>query len=65
MDLKKIFGSVLTILGVIVVLYACAAFLSDGREILGFSVGKGEAIVPFMVGIVFLLSGISLIKSTS
>jgi hypothetical protein len=62
MDIKKIFGSTLTILGIIVVLYACMAFLSDGRQMLGFSVDKYESIVPFLVGLVFLLSGISLIK---
>jgi uncharacterized membrane protein len=62
MDIKKIFGSTLTILGIIVVLYACIAFLSDGRSILGFEVDKLEAMVPFIVGLVFLLSGISLIK---
>jgi hypothetical protein len=62
MDIKKIFGSTLTILGIIVVLYACIAFLSDGRRILGFEVDKLEALVPFIVGLVFLLSGISLIK---
>jgi uncharacterized membrane protein len=62
MDIKKIFGSTLTILGIIVVLYACIAFLSDGRPILGFEVDKLEAMVPFIVGLVFLLSGISLIK---
>jgi uncharacterized membrane protein len=61
-DLKKIFGSVLTILGVVVVLYACAAFLSDGRVMLGFSVSKGESAVPFLVGLVFFLSGVSLIR---
>ncbi len=61
-DLKKIFGSVLTILGVVVVLYACAAFLSDGRMMLGFSVSKAESAVPFIVGLVFFLAGVSLIR---
>jgi uncharacterized membrane protein len=61
-DLKKIFGSVLTILGTVVVLYACAAFLSDGRTLLGFSVSKTESIVPFIVGLVFFMSGVSLIR---
>lgn len=64
MDLKKIFGSTLTIMGIILVLYACVAFLSDGKVILGLSVSKWEAIVPFLVGIVFLSSGIKLIKNS-
>jgi hypothetical protein len=62
MDIKKIFGSTLTVLGIIIVLFACAAFLSDGEPVLGFSVNKTESMVPFLVGLVFLLSGISLIK---
>ncbi len=64
MDLKKIFGAVLTVLGIGMVLFACAAFLSDGRPTLGFSVTKGESAVPFVVGLVFLLAGVSLIRST-
>jgi hypothetical protein len=62
MDIKKVFGSTLTILGIIVVLFACIAFLSDSRPVLGFTVDKMESLVPFLVGLVFLLSGISLIK---
>lgn len=62
-DLKSIFGTLLTILGVIIVLYACVAFLSDGKVILGLSVNKTESIVPFLVGLVFFGSGIGLIKS--
>jgi hypothetical protein len=46
----------------VVVLYACAAFLSDGRTLLGFSVSKTESIVPFIVGLVFFMSGVSLIR---
>ncbi len=64
LDLKKIFGSVLTILGTVVVLFACAAFLSDGRMMLGFSINKAESIVPFLVGLVFFLAGVSLIRQT-
>ncbi len=64
MEIKKIFGSTLTILGIIVVLYACVAFLSDGKEVFGLSVSKWEALVPFLVGVVFLSSGISLLKNS-
>ncbi|MFN8357418.1 MAG: hypothetical protein U0Y10_23375 [Spirosomataceae bacterium] len=60
-NLKKFFGSFLTILGVVVVLFACVAFLSDGKPVLGMSVTKWESIVPFLVGLVFLVTGVSLI----
>lgn len=60
-NLKKFFGSFLTILGIVVVLFACVAFLSDGKPVLGMAVSKWESIVPFLVGIIFLVTGVSLI----
>ncbi|MBC8151912.1 MAG: hypothetical protein H7Z72_03285 [Bacteroidetes bacterium] len=61
-NLRRFFGSMLTILGIIVVLYACVAFLSDGKPVLGFSVTKWESAVPFIVGLVFLLTGVNLVR---
>lgn len=52
----------LTILGTIVILYACVAFLSNGKPVLGLSVTKWESAVPFLVGMVFLLTGVSLVR---
>ena len=62
--MKKVFGASLTVLGVAVVLFACVAFLSDGRPVLGMSVTKGESAVPFAVGLVFLIGGLGLIRRT-
>jgi uncharacterized membrane protein len=64
-DLKRLFGSILIILGIIVVLYSCIAFLSDGRTIMGLSVDRFEALAPFIVGIIFLSSGVGLLKSAN
>ncbi len=64
-NLKKFFGSFLTILGVVVVLFACVAFLNDGKPVLGMSVTKWESLVPFLVGLVFLITGVSLIGQSS
>lgn len=58
---KRFFGSLLTILGIAVLLFACIAFLSD-KPILGMTVSKWESIVPFLVGTVFLLTGVNLVK---
>jgi uncharacterized membrane protein len=60
-NLKKFFGSFLTILGIVVVLFACVAFLNDGKPVLGMSVTKWESVVPFLVGVVFLVTGVNLI----
>ncbi|ACT93632.1 MULTISPECIES: hypothetical protein [Dyadobacter] len=58
---KRFFGSLLTILGIAVLLFACVAFLSD-KPVLGLTVSKWESIVPFLVGTVFLLTGVNLVK---
>ncbi|MDJ1466262.1 hypothetical protein QNI19_21180 [Cytophagaceae bacterium DM2B3-1] len=65
LDLKKVFGSVLTVLGIVMVLFACVAFLSDGKAVLGLSVSKWESLVPFVVGFLFFMGGLSLIRQTS
>lgn len=59
---KRFFASLLTILGIIVVLFACVAFLSDDKPVLGLSVTKWESLVPFLVGAVFLLAGVNLVS---
>jgi len=61
--LKRIFGSTLTALGIIMILFTCVLFLSD-NPVLGFTVTKWETLVPFTVGLVFLISGINLISSS-
>ena len=61
-NLRRFFGSMLTILGTIVVLYACVAFLSDGKPVLGLSVTKWESAAPFIVGLIFLLTGVNLVR---
>lgn len=58
---KRFFGALLTILGISVLLFACIAFLSD-KPVLGLTVSKWESIVPFLVGTVFLLTGVNLVK---
>ena len=63
-NLKKFFGSLLLILGVVVVLFACVAYLRDGQPTLGMSVSHWEAVVPFLVGVLFLGIGSGMINRT-
>ncbi|NIJ53049.1 hypothetical protein [Dyadobacter arcticus] len=58
---KRFFGALLTILGIVVLLFACVAFLSE-KPVLGMTVSKWESVVPFLVGTVFLLTGVNLVK---
>ena len=60
-QIKRFFGALLTLLGIAVLLFACVAFLSE-KPVLGLTVSKWESVVPFLVGSVFLLTGVNLIS---
>ena len=64
MNLKRTFGSILTILGIIFIIWASFAFMQGGSSVGNVSVGKWNSIVPFIVGLLFFGSGIGLIKGT-
>ncbi|GAB3196033.1 putative membrane protein [Pontibacter aydingkolensis] len=61
MNMKRTFGGVLLILGIIGIIWGAYAFLMGGD---GVAVGQFTAAVPFIVGLIFFFSGISLIKTT-
>jgi uncharacterized membrane protein len=58
MTIKKILGTVLTILGCVVLIYAASLFLADNIT------NWKELIVSFVLGVIFFSSGIGLIKHT-
>ncbi|MEJ8801940.1 hypothetical protein [Pontibacter sp. H249] len=58
--MKRTFGGVLLILGIIGIIWGAYAFLMGGD---GIAVGQYTAAVPFIVGLIFFFSGISLIKT--
>lgn len=64
MTTSKIFGIVLTILGIFLLLFAGYAVLNDGGNLLGMGLSTWEAAVPFILGIIFFASGIRLIKTS-
>lgn len=60
MNLKRIFGAILTVLGIVGLIYAGVLFAnsSDGiREIRGI-------IIYGILGLIFFISGISLVRTT-
>jgi uncharacterized membrane protein len=65
MDLKQTFGSILTILGIILLIFGAYAFLAGGGSLGDLQLNKLSALVPFIVGLIFFFSGIGLIKRTS
>ncbi|UFH53652.1 hypothetical protein [Spirosoma sp. KNUC1025] len=63
-NFRRFFGASLTIIGVVVVLFALVAFLSDGKAVLGMSISKAESAAPFIVGMIFLVTGVNLVRES-
>jgi len=57
MDLKKIFGPLLTLLGIAGMIYAAFLFLNDESE-------WRPMVVFFVLGLIFFSSGMGLIKNS-
>ena len=60
MNLKRIFGAILTILGIVSLIYAAQVFLSateNTRDI-------RTLVIYGILGLLFFVSGISLVKTT-
>ncbi|SFH28635.1 hypothetical protein SAMN04489864_10853 [Pedobacter insulae] len=57
MNVKRIFGTVLTILGIIGLIYAGVGFVNH-------TIQSRELIVMGVIGVIFFVSGISLVRNT-
>lgn len=64
MNLKRTFGAILTILGIVGVIWGAYAFLAGGDSVGNISMNQFSSAVPFVVGLIFLFTGISLVKET-
>ncbi|HQS04605.1 MAG: hypothetical protein B7X86_04200 [Sphingobacteriales bacterium 17-39-43] len=58
MNLKRIFGTILTVLGIVGLIYAAIGFVQSSE-------GYKSLIVFAVLGIVFFITGIGLVKSTT
>ncbi len=59
MNLKRIFGALLTILGIVGLIYAAVLFVNKGGD------GNLNALITYgIIGLIFFISGISLIRTT-
>ncbi len=60
---RRFFGAFLTILGTIVILYTLVLYLNHGNPTTGMHIKNlGEAVVPFLVGILFFGAGVGLVQ---
>jgi uncharacterized membrane protein len=57
MNVKRIFGTILTILGIIGLIYAGYGFIQHSLQ-------SRELIVAAVIGVIFFISGIGLVKNT-
>ena len=63
MDIIKFLATTLTILGIFLLLIACLIYLKEGGKVLGiFIENKWDSLAPFILGLIFLASGVSMIK---
>jgi len=59
MNLKNIFGTILTVLGIAGLIYGANLFLTDQNE------DWKTTLVAFVLGLIFFSSGLGLIKRTN
>lgn len=57
MNVKRTFGTILTILGIIGIIYAGYGFINHSLQ-------SRELIVAGVIGLIFFVSGIGLVKNT-
>ena len=57
MNVKRIFGTILTILGIVGLIYAGYGFMQNSAD-------SRSLIVSGIIGLIFFVSGISLVRNT-
>ncbi|HKG06899.1 MAG TPA: hypothetical protein VKB19_10600 [Pedobacter sp.] len=57
MNVKRTFGTILTILGIVALIYAGYSFINH-------TIQTRELIVVAIIGVIFFFSGIGLVKNT-
>lgn len=57
MNVKRIFGTVLTILGIVGLIYAGYSFMQHSEDVRGL-------VVAGVIGLIFFVSGIGLVRNT-
>lgn len=60
MNVKRIFGTLLTLLGIIGLIYAAYVFATTGGQMRDIK----SLLIYGILGVIFFLSGISLIRNT-
>ena len=64
MNLKRTFGAILTILGIIGIIMGAYGFMNSGASVAGMNMNMLTSLVPFIVGLIFFIAGYGLVKNT-
>ena len=61
---KRTFGGILAAIGLLLLLFACVAFMSADETVMGMAVKGARKIAPAVLGVILLVSGISMVNRT-
>ncbi len=61
---KRTLGGILAGIGLLLLLFACVAFMSADETVLGMAVKGARKIAPAVLGVILLVSGISMVNRT-
>ena len=61
---KRNLGAILTGIGLVLLLFACAAFMASNNKMMGFDVSGARKIAPAVLGLILMVSGIGMINRT-
>jgi hypothetical protein len=61
---KRTLGGILAVIGLLLLLFACVAFMSADDMVMGMTVKGARKIAPAVLGVILLISGISMVNRT-
>lgn len=61
---KRTLGGVLAAIGLLLLLFACFAFMSSTGKVMGFDVTGAKKIAPTVLGLILMVLGVSMINRT-
>jgi hypothetical protein len=62
--LKRTMGIILSGIGLLLLLFACFAFMSSTGTFLGVDVAGAKKLAPTILGLILMVSGVSMINRT-
>jgi hypothetical protein len=61
---KRMLGGILAGIGLLLLLFACVAFMSADDTVMGMAIKGARKIAPAVLGLILLISGISMVNRT-